>query len=175
MNAWVIEDNEPAAAFFTQQLVELGCIHVYRSQGIDTARHKYEELIDEQLDLILLDLKLPDGMGIDLLPLITNHPAHPAIVVCTGFGTLEDAVSALRYGVVDFLTKPVSATDLRAMMKRVATRQQITHGLEVRLSDVLNQRLEDQDRKIDEVKDAIVRLEKHLADPAREPQNGDQT
>lgn len=175
MNAWVIEDNEPAAAFFTQSLVELGCIHVHRSQSVETARNKYQELIDDQIDLILLDLKLPDGMGIDLLPLISNHPARPAIVVCTGFGTLEDAVSALRFGVVDFLTKPVGATDLRAMMKRVATRQQITHGLELRLSDVLNQRLEDQDEKINEVRKAVARLEKHLIDPAREPQNGDQT
>lgn len=175
MNAWVIEDNEPAAAFFVQTLTELGCTSVLRSMSVKTARDKYEQLVNEQLDLILLDLKLPDGMGVDLLPLISNHPTDPAIVVCTGFGTLDDAVNAIRYRVVDFLTKPVSVADLRAMMKRVATRQQITQGLEVRLSDALNQRLEDQDRKIEDVKQAVQRLESHLLGRAREPQNGDQT
>ncbi|MCL5744488.1 MAG: sigma-54 dependent transcriptional regulator [Acidobacteria bacterium] len=62
----------------------------------------------QRADAFLLDVKLPDGSGIDLLRLIRqNNPATPAVMI-SGHGTIADAVDATRAGAFDFLEKPLS-------------------------------------------------------------------
>jgi two-component system nitrogen regulation response regulator NtrX len=61
----------------------------------------------QRADAYLLDMKLPDGSGIDLLKVVRQHgPAAPAIMI-SGHGTIADAVEATRAGAFDFLEKPL--------------------------------------------------------------------
>jgi len=67
-------------------------------------------------DAALLDLELPDGNGVDLIPiLIDRHPAMTVVVV-TGFGSYAAAVDAVRLGASDFLAKPASFPQLLAAL-----------------------------------------------------------
>lgn len=67
-------------------------------------------------DLLLLDMRLPDGSGLDFLR--RHGGEHPglATVVVTAYGELEDAVSAMKYGALDYLTKPVDLERLQTVL-----------------------------------------------------------
>src|SRR5512134_1274134 len=68
---------------------------------------------------VLLDLKLPDGAGIDVLrELQRRDPATPVVVV-SGYGSVTEAVEAMRVGAADFLEKPVARERLFAVLDRV--------------------------------------------------------
>ena len=58
-------------------------------------------------DLILLDLRLPEMDGIDILKNITKYTLHAPVIIISGTGRIEDAVDALRLGASDFLLKPI--------------------------------------------------------------------
>src|SRR5690606_18565450 len=58
--------------------------------------------------LCLTDMRLPDGNGLDLVRHITQHHAGLPVAVITAYGSAENAVSALKAGAFDYLTKPIS-------------------------------------------------------------------
>ncbi|MED5465582.1 MAG: sigma-54 dependent transcriptional regulator [Myxococcota bacterium] len=65
-------------------------------------------LVDSfQPDMVLLDLKLPDLSGLDVLQKIKSAPRSPAVVMISAHGSIDSAVQATRLGAVDFLEKPV--------------------------------------------------------------------
>lgn len=80
------------------------------SHEIVEASNAYDALAllkKRSFDLLISDLKMPGMSGLELYGLIKNDPAHPAFIVLTAYGTIEEAVSATRAGVYDFLTKPL--------------------------------------------------------------------
>ena len=71
-------------------------------------------------EVVLLDQKLPDGEGSEVFKAIQQSEPSTAVVVLTAFGTVELAVEAMRNGAFDFLTKPFSSENLRAVVHRAA-------------------------------------------------------
>jgi DNA-binding NtrC family response regulator len=61
---------------------------------------------EESFDLVVQDIKLPDANGLDILREILLRQPHCGSLVMTGYGTIEDAVTAMKLGAFDFLTKP---------------------------------------------------------------------
>jgi DNA-binding NtrC family response regulator len=61
---------------------------------------------EESFDLVIQDINLPDANGIDILREILFRQPHCGSLVMTGYGTIEDAVTAMKLGAFDFLTKP---------------------------------------------------------------------
>jgi two-component system response regulator PilR (NtrC family) len=86
---------------------------------VDCAANEFEaiQLMQKHLyDLCLTDMRLPDGDGLKLLEHVTVHyPATPVAVI-TAHGSTENAVAALKAGAFDYLSKPVSLNQLRAMV-----------------------------------------------------------
>jgi len=76
-------------------------------------------------DLVLLDLKLPDASGLDLLDLIKQRWPETEVVVLTGFATIESAVLAIKKGAYDFLTKPFDHQGLLQCLQRAMERRQL--------------------------------------------------
>ncbi len=60
----------------------------------------------------VLDLRLPDGSGLDLVPLLLERSPGARAVILTGWGSIATALRALRLGAVDFLAKPVDVSSL---------------------------------------------------------------
>ena len=94
-----------------------------------------QALTDETPDLLLLDMKLPDAKGTDVLEdLRKNWPELPVIMI-TAFGVIEDVVTAMRRGAYDFITKPIDdaklqstvvhALEAAALKKKIATYREI--------------------------------------------------
>ena len=76
------------------------------------------QLVRQRPDVMLMDLKLPDGSGIELLEGLEDRASIETILI-TGHASVESAVEALRLGASDYLTKPVNMQRLKAVLSRV--------------------------------------------------------
>ncbi|MBI5772194.1 MAG: sigma-54-dependent Fis family transcriptional regulator [Verrucomicrobia bacterium] len=76
-------------------------------------------------DLVLLDLKLPDASGLDLLDLMKQQWPETEVVVLTGFATIESAVLAIKKGAYDFLAKPFDHQGLLQCLHRAMERRRL--------------------------------------------------
>lgn len=68
-------------------------------------------------DLCITDMKLPDGTGLDIVNFVQTHCPETPIAVITAFGSMETAVSALKAGAIDFISKPVELKKLRELIE----------------------------------------------------------
>ncbi|GAC1630652.1 MAG: sigma-54 dependent transcriptional regulator [Nevskia sp.] len=94
-----------------------------KAEGFTTAtagslREAHIQLTRQQPDVLLLDLHLPDGDGLDLLSSLGNGAATEIILI-TGNASVDTAIAALRAGAADYLVKPVNVVRLRAILSRV--------------------------------------------------------
>jgi DNA-binding NtrC family response regulator len=78
-----------------------------------------EEIAANPPDILLVDIQLPDGSGLDLLDGL-DAAADPEVVLITGNASVETAVDALRHGVTDYLTKPVDFARLKMALANLA-------------------------------------------------------
>ncbi|WP_281544889.1 sigma-54 dependent transcriptional regulator [Grimontia sp. SpTr1] len=109
----IIEDSLPLANLYKQYLanesVELACV--------ETGQAALDYLQECTPHLILLDLKLPDMPGEEILQWIKKQGIPSSVIIVTSHGTLNTAVDLMRQGAVDFLEKPVSAERLKTTIK----------------------------------------------------------
>ncbi len=83
-------------------------------------------------DIAFLDLRLPDGDGLTLLREMLAAEINIPVVMVSGMGTIQEAVTAIQLGAIDFLVKPVNATNLEAAYRRacqIATLRDENHRL----------------------------------------------
>ncbi|TWJ16680.1 sigma-54-dependent transcriptional regulator [Geobacter argillaceus] len=84
----------------------------------------------ESFDLVISDLKMPYKSGLELFRETRQDPGAPQFVFLTAYGTVDEAVAAMKEGAVDFLTKPLSAPEaLLNLVNRVMENQQLTRTL----------------------------------------------
>jgi two-component system nitrogen regulation response regulator NtrX len=91
----------------------------YRAFGAATVGEGLREFGDRRPSAVLLDLRLPDGTGIDVLRELQRRSPITPVVVISGQSSVTDAVEAMRLGAAEFLEKPVSAERLYAVLDRV--------------------------------------------------------
>ena len=77
----------------------------------------------EKIDLVTLDLKMPGISGIDVLKEIKKLHADIEVVIITGYGTLTNAVEAIRYGAVDFISKPFNVAEIISIVSKSVGRR----------------------------------------------------
>ncbi len=108
----VIEDDELVNQMIVYQLEALG----YKADGVGSLAKAREYLAHYEPDLVISDMRLPDGDCITDLPdLIESHP----VIVLTAYGTVQNAVAAIQAGAAHYLTKPVSPDELTLVVERV--------------------------------------------------------
>src|SRR5213594_1021056 len=78
-----------------------------------------------QPDAVLLDLQLPDGHGLDLLPVLKKHWPETEVIVLTGNATFDAAVEATKRGAYHFQNKPVDPKNLMVLVKRALEHKQL--------------------------------------------------
>ena len=80
-------------------------------------------------DLILMDLRMPQINGIEMLREIREHDKHTAAIVITAYLTIDTLLEAFLLGVSDYIRKPFSPNDVREMVRRVLARESLdTHS-----------------------------------------------
>lgn len=94
---------------------------------LHTAEKKFKSMSP---DLILLDMRLPDGSGLDFLTdLREKHNSNVAVIVMSAYGELEDAVAAMKMGASDYLKKPVDLDELLLNVEKVLDKSELTQKL----------------------------------------------
>jgi DNA-binding NtrC family response regulator len=87
-------------------------IEGYTTRTAGSAQEAKETLARELVDLVLLDVKLPDGDGLDVLADISRKTESLPVIMMSGHGTIETAVRATKLGALDFIEKPIGADRL---------------------------------------------------------------
>ena len=109
----VIDDEADIRELLELSLVRMG-LAVDCAGSVASAKHLLQA---KRYDLCLTDMRLPDGDGLDLVRYIGTQLVDLPVAVITAFGSTENAVAALKAGAFDYLTKPLSLDQLRALVK----------------------------------------------------------
>ncbi|WP_018228426.1 sigma-54-dependent transcriptional regulator [Methyloversatilis universalis] len=109
----VVDDEDDLRELLAMSLARMG-LHASLAASVGEAR---ELLAAERFALCLTDMRLPDGEGMDLVRHIAEHHRAMPVAVITAFGSMDNAVAALKAGAFDYLAKPVSIEQLRALVR----------------------------------------------------------
>ena len=113
-HALIVEDDADSARMMATLVANEG----FSAATAQSLRDARRQIALQQPDVVLLDLRLPDGNGMALL----DDPellGNSEVVLMTGHASLETSIQALRYGAADYLIKPVSAKQLQSILSRV--------------------------------------------------------
>jgi two-component system response regulator AtoC len=107
-----------------EELIRKSLVRLLRDEGYDvdavgTAAEVLELVRTTPPDILILDLRLPDGSGLDLLPRLKTLAPDLKVVVITAFGDLPTAVEAMRQGATDFLKKPYEMEEILFAVERL--------------------------------------------------------
>ena len=108
LRALVVEDDERSLRALARLVRHEG----FKVEIAGSLTEAKTRLKIERVALVLTDLMLPDGSGLDLIEELGEEAAKTAVVILTGHASLETAVDALRRGATDYLTKPVDTARL---------------------------------------------------------------
>jgi signal transduction histidine kinase len=150
--------------------IRKGCRRVLEPAGyiIDSAasfREGLNKIKQEQFDLVLLDVMMPDGRGVDLLAPIHEQDPETVAVVITGYATVEMAVETIKRGAYDFIAKPFTTDLLLTTVQRGLEKRRLSQDaqrLQVLEKEAYEQALaRQQAEKLDQFKSSFATMVAH--------------
>jgi two-component system response regulator PilR (NtrC family) len=120
----LVVDDEPGLREMLAILFRREGLEVTLAPGFAPAR---EAVLGspEPYALVLTDLLMPDGSGMDLLSLVKQRGARTEVIVMTAHGDVETAIEAMRRGAYDFVAKPFATNELRALVHKALEKRAI--------------------------------------------------
>jgi DNA-binding NtrC family response regulator len=122
----IVEDDESLRGLLLEDLPRAG----FEAVGCGTLREARELLGNQAFHALLLDCRLPDGLGADLYRALGDARAVPPAVFMTNFPDVSQAVELIKAGASDYVIKPFSMEDLAARLRRAILTEEL--GAEVR-------------------------------------------
>ncbi|HPL41953.1 MAG TPA: sigma-54 dependent transcriptional regulator [Syntrophorhabdaceae bacterium] len=159
-NILIVEDEKTQRTLLTDLLKKEGYDSSDAGNGVDALNIFKKKAID----IVLLDFKLPDTDGLTLLKQFKQINPETEIIMVTAYGSIENAVDALKSGASEYLTKPVDLEDLLFKIKKIEEKKQLIHENRV-LKEVLQDRFKTSNfiyssERMNEVTSLIVRVAK---------------
>lgn len=109
----VIDDEADIRTLMEMTLMKMG-LSVDTAEGVNIAKQKLDQ---NKYALVLTDMRMPDGSGLEVVEHIINNHIDTPIAVITAFGNANQAVQALKIGAFDYLQKPITLAQLRTLVK----------------------------------------------------------
>ncbi|HTP24844.1 MAG TPA: sigma-54 dependent transcriptional regulator [Anaeromyxobacteraceae bacterium] len=125
LSVLVVEDDARLLDILTSHLDRLG----YGVRGTDGASRALELLADSPADVVLSDVRMPGMDGRALLQLVRDRFPSVKVVLMTAFGSVDDAVAAMRAGAYTYVTKPFKVDELAAVLRNAS--REVALGREV--------------------------------------------
>jgi DNA-binding NtrC family response regulator len=116
-------DDEPAVGQLLGHLIERAGHHAIGAASVHEA---LQVLARERVDLIVSDHQMPGLTGLDLIELLKSDGHDIPVIILTGYASIEHAVSAIKAGAVDYLTKPVDGQQLEIALEQAIKLQRLT-------------------------------------------------
>ncbi len=132
-NILIVEDEEGP-----REALKLILSPYFNLFTVDRAEVAHQILKTHPIDLVTLDLKLPDQPGTDLLSQIRKDGKDVDVVIITGYGTLQSAIEAIRHGVAAYILKPFNVSDLLEVIKQTLERRRRFSSLQDALQAFVN-------------------------------------
>jgi NtrC-family two-component system response regulator AlgB len=132
----VVDDEKNIRSTLALALESAGCAVGLAATAESALAHASREVFD----LALVDLKLAESSGLDLIPKLVAASPGLDIVVITAYATIDTAVEAMRRGAVDYLPKPFTPAQIRHLVERTAQRRALVRqvrDLEGQLADAV--------------------------------------
>jgi two-component system response regulator PilR (NtrC family) len=111
-NVLIIDDEPDIRELLEITLIRMGL----NTSSAETLAQAREYLREQSFDLCLTDMNLPDGNGMELVVHIQEQFSHIPVAMITAYGSVETAISALKAGAFDFISKPVDLNHLREVV-----------------------------------------------------------
>src|SRR5690554_4262336 len=121
MRVFVVEDDPSLRELLLEELDAEG----FTLGSAESAEQAREQLADWQPDMVISDLRLPGESGMDLIPFVKDLDSAPAMLLITAFGSVSQAVEALKRGADDFLTKPLDIEHLLITASRLLSHRRL--------------------------------------------------
>ena len=120
----LVVDDEPGLRDMLAILFKREGLDVVLAPGFATAREAVANA-PEPYAIVLTDMLMPDGNGMDLLTLVKRRTAHTEVIMMTAHGDVDTAVEAMKRGAYDFVTKPFATAELRALVQKALERRSL--------------------------------------------------
>ena len=111
----LVVDDEPSIREFLQIMLRR------EKMLVETAvngREGFEKIKDEDFDLVISDIQMPEMSGLELLAKIKEKDPNALVLMVTAFGSTESAVEAMKLGAYDYLTKPFKIDDVKVRIRK---------------------------------------------------------
>jgi two-component system NtrC family response regulator len=156
----IVEDEETQRGLLEGLLSKEG----YQVRGAGDGASALAAFTSQTFEIVLLDHKLPDTDGLTLLKQFKDMNPEVEIIMITAFGSIENAVTALKAGAFEYLTKPIDLDDLLFKIKKVEDKRHLVRENMV-LREALKDRLKNDNiiyasEKMNEVMSLVVRVAK---------------
>ena len=115
----VVDDEPDLRTLYELTLLREG----YRVEAAGSVSEAWQHLAAGRFDAVITDMRLPDGLGMEIIQRIQKDQRSERCIVMTAYGSAENAVEALKAGAFDYLTKPVDLKQFRAVVASAVHRQ----------------------------------------------------
>ena len=119
MKILIIEDDLELLKLLLRYLKK----EAYTCEVATSLKEGYKKINNYEYDCVLIDLNLPDGDGLKLVPILREDSSQTSIVIISAKNSIEDKVKGLNMGADDYLIKPFNLSELNARIKAIMRRK----------------------------------------------------
>lgn len=121
MKILAVDDEKSTIKLYTSLLKEEG----YSIVTAITGKEALAKIESEEFDLVLLDLKLPDMDGTDIMERIKQKNLDLSVIIVTANPSMESSIQAVKAGVYDYIVKPFASEDLKLVIRRAVEKARL--------------------------------------------------
>ncbi len=110
----IIDDDELVGEMLSLTVEDMG----HETSCATTLKGGFDEAAAGDFDVVFLDIRMPDGNGLDLLPKFRELPSHPEVIIITGLGDPDGAELAIKNGAWDYIEKSSSTKEMALPLAR---------------------------------------------------------
>lgn len=126
----LIADDERKVGLLVKNLIEWEELGLEFMDIVQDGQTAYEVIMAEKPDIVITDIRMPSLTGLEMIQKVTESGLQVHFIVISGYRYFEYAQSALKYGVKDYLLKPIDEDELNKILKKVCEEEEKARGLQ---------------------------------------------
>jgi DNA-binding NtrC family response regulator len=117
----IVEDDDAVRQTMVDLLSEAG----FEVEGAEDGEAAIKVVQENSFNIVITDLKMPRGDGLEVLEQVKKIDSQTIVIICTGYGTVDTAVKAMKLGAYEYITKPIKIEELKLVVERALDYQRL--------------------------------------------------